>query len=84
MDVEDAKAKLGDKVKLVSGDAKTVNGAGDSTEKNGDSAEAEVRNDFISNEKFLSEIRFVRFNIPLQLTNCQKLRTYHFEDISIH
>lgn len=48
MDVEDAKAKLGDKVKLVSGDAKTVNGAGDSTEKNGDSAEAEVRNDFIS------------------------------------
>ena len=44
MDVEAAQKELGEKIELVSGDAKAVNGAGDSSEKNGDSAEAEVRN----------------------------------------
>lgn len=42
VDMETAKTTLGDSIEVVSGDKKAVNGAGDSAEKNGDSAEAEV------------------------------------------
>lgn len=45
LDTEAAKDALGDKIELVSGDKKAVNGAGDSSEKNGDSADAEAQDD---------------------------------------